>query len=230
MGLSLDSFLARVTQTSAHAQLLFLIYYFAGETLHYVVFRGTGNRISAAEKAQYHPLIHVDFQPKAWVDGGVLRKWTDKYVSSAFLLHGKHILSPMAHADDHAHKNSCFHAHTLTTASTAPGRATKARARNSCSSTGSTVKQMYVQVVHLPALVNGAVRVHVFANHSSFFPPLTLYTGGVAQVHVTDMQLGRVGLSWRMHGSRTAFRPGLRQIRQTRVQQCTAGTNGVFVW
>jgi hypothetical protein len=52
----------------------------AGETLHLVVFRGTGKKISAAEKAQYHPLIHVDFQPKAWVDGEVLRRWTDKYV------------------------------------------------------------------------------------------------------------------------------------------------------
>jgi hypothetical protein len=45
-----------------------------------LVFRGTGKRISAAEKAQYHPRIHVDFQPKAWVDGPVLWKWSDEYV------------------------------------------------------------------------------------------------------------------------------------------------------
>lgn len=45
-----------------------------------VVFRGTGKRISPQEREQYHPDIHVDFQPKAWVDAPVLQRFSDKYV------------------------------------------------------------------------------------------------------------------------------------------------------
>ena len=40
-----------------------------------ICFRGTGQRISAEERSQYHPDIIVLFQPKAWFDGPTCNKW-----------------------------------------------------------------------------------------------------------------------------------------------------------
>ena len=37
-----------------------------------VVFRGQGKRIRLAERTAYHPLVHVLFQPKAWVNLSIL--------------------------------------------------------------------------------------------------------------------------------------------------------------
>ena len=42
-----------------------------------IVFRGTGKRITKAERDAYHPKIAVLFQPKAWVDGDILEQITD---------------------------------------------------------------------------------------------------------------------------------------------------------
>lgn len=45
-----------------------------------VIFKGQGQRISQAERAQYDEDVHVLFQPKAWMDREALDKWTTEYV------------------------------------------------------------------------------------------------------------------------------------------------------
>jgi hypothetical protein len=43
-----------------------------------VIFRGTGARISAEERAAYHPSIHVYFQKNAWMDTDLQAKWVER--------------------------------------------------------------------------------------------------------------------------------------------------------
>ena len=60
-------------------------------------FRGTGLRIKADETNQYHPDVHVMWQPKAWYDSATCNKWVVQYaadeISKADLRHGQmHLL------------------------------------------------------------------------------------------------------------------------------------------
>ena len=48
-----------------------------------IVFRGTGKRISADEKASYHPSVDVYWQPCAWVDREVAQQWVKKTFKAA---------------------------------------------------------------------------------------------------------------------------------------------------
>jgi len=43
-----------------------------------IIFRGTGKRITAVEKASWHPSIDVYFQPKAWLDRDTALAWAKK--------------------------------------------------------------------------------------------------------------------------------------------------------
>jgi len=61
------------------------MFFFAGETLDMVIFRGTGKRISAHEKAQWDPRVTVAFQPRAWFDDGPRDIFTDEYVQRCCL-------------------------------------------------------------------------------------------------------------------------------------------------
>ncbi len=40
-----------------------------------IIFRGTGKRISEAERSNYHPQVHVEFQSKAWADTEYSVSW-----------------------------------------------------------------------------------------------------------------------------------------------------------
>ena len=40
-----------------------------------ICFRGTGKQIAEEERRQYHPDVHVLFQPKAWFDAATCNKW-----------------------------------------------------------------------------------------------------------------------------------------------------------
>ena len=50
-----------------------------------ICFRGTGARIAAEEKSQYHADVIVMFQPKAWFDGPLCNKWVMDAAASAIL-------------------------------------------------------------------------------------------------------------------------------------------------
>jgi hypothetical protein len=45
-----------------------------------IIFKGTGQRISAQEREAYAPGVFVDFQPKAWTDSDTLQRWSDKFI------------------------------------------------------------------------------------------------------------------------------------------------------
>jgi len=53
-----------------------------------IIFRGQGKRLSAQEKASWDPRVHVEFQPNAWVDGGMVEKYVSK-VLKPFLIQGE---------------------------------------------------------------------------------------------------------------------------------------------
>ena len=40
-----------------------------------ICFKGTGKRTKAAELAQYHPDVLMQWQKKAWYDGALCNKW-----------------------------------------------------------------------------------------------------------------------------------------------------------
>jgi hypothetical protein len=44
-----------------------------------LIFRGMGQRLSAEEKAAWHPDVHVKFQPKAWADADYCEKHAGVY-------------------------------------------------------------------------------------------------------------------------------------------------------
>lgn len=48
-----------------------------------LIFRGTGQRISAAERAAWDPAVDVFFQKKAWFDGVVAGQWVKKSLAPA---------------------------------------------------------------------------------------------------------------------------------------------------
>ncbi len=43
-----------------------------------IIFRGTGQRVSAVEKRAYDPRVVVQFQPKAWMDRAVALDWIER--------------------------------------------------------------------------------------------------------------------------------------------------------
>lgn len=45
-----------------------------------ICFRGKGLRVTAQEKAAWHPNVKVRFQPKAWYDDATCLKWAQEYV------------------------------------------------------------------------------------------------------------------------------------------------------
>ena len=45
-----------------------------------IIFKGTGQRISAQEREAYAPGVFVDFQPKAWTDSETLQRWSDQFI------------------------------------------------------------------------------------------------------------------------------------------------------
>ena len=53
------------------------------------IFRGTGIRISATERAQYHPDVIVRFQPKAWADRTYPLAWAQEDWSDYILNSGE---------------------------------------------------------------------------------------------------------------------------------------------
>lgn len=48
-----------------------------------VIFRGTGQRITGAERAAYDPDVHVYFQPKAWADTNFCVQWARRSLKEA---------------------------------------------------------------------------------------------------------------------------------------------------
>ena len=56
-----------------------------------MVCRGTGKRISKAEKNLYDNDVNVFWQPKAWVDSVVMRKLAERFVAEKNSKHGKDV-------------------------------------------------------------------------------------------------------------------------------------------
>jgi hypothetical protein len=45
-----------------------------------LIFQGTGQRISDEERSEWHPAVHVIFQPRAWADRPTAEEWAKEHV------------------------------------------------------------------------------------------------------------------------------------------------------